>query len=689
MATLEQLERALVNADKAGDGDAARKLAAVITRARQDSSNRIPGTDVAGTTATAPEPGLGEKVVGAGEAALTALTGATGGMVGMLGAGGAEVARQVAGAIQDPQGYKPTQTVEQAAMGGAQALTYEPRTQAGRGYVEDVVVPAGQALVPLAGLAGTMPAIQGVRSNAPVRVLARAGAEGVARDLASVAGPAAGDLAATAVSRTIDTAGRAAEAGARGARNVTTLPRRALAALSRDEAATPTPGTMGSAGAAGTDLAAQRIATAESIGLTGDAALTKGQATRDPAQLKFEVESAKNMELGGGLRERRVAQNEALLNTIERDIDVTGSTVSNLRQVGEAVDAPLVRQYRADKAVVNENYGKARRSPEAAAIVDQAASVTIGEGDRAITSTPIEYINSQPNGLPNTAVTDAARQYAVKLGIADLADGQLVPRPATIQQLETWRTAISESIDSAKAPDLRHGTILKGLIDGQTEPVAGPLYRIARNSRTRLAQNYEDRSVVAKLLAKKPGTQDRAVALEDVFEHAILKGSLDDVRNVQRVMLRSGPDGAQGWRELRGQTLKWIRDEATTSATTDSANNRVLSPAGLEKAIKKLDQDGKLDRIFGKLGAQRLRDINDVAQIAKTVPPEAAINWSNTAMTLLSASGDLAASLFTGIPAPIATATRVAAKHIADKRLRARINDALDNLQRQGAANPP
>jgi hypothetical protein len=472
------------------------------------------------------------------------------------------------------------------------------------------------------------------------------------------------------VSRAIDAAGTARQA-------VTTLPRRALAAISREEPKTPTPCTMGSAGAAATDIATQRATTAESLGLTGDAALTKGQATRDPAQLKFEVETAKMPEEGARLRARRVAQNEALLNEIERDIDITGSQAPTLRAVGESVDRALVGQYRADKAQVNAAYAKARKSPEASALVDQVTPITIGEGDRAITSTPIDYINGQPAGLPNTAVTDAARQYAVKLGVAEMVDNKLVARPATIQQLEDLRSAIGQAVDRTKDPDIRHGTILKGLIDGQTEPVAGPLYRTARATRTRLAQNYEDRASIARLLAKKPGTQDRAVALEDVFDHAILNGSLDDVRNVRRVLQRGGPDGAQGWRELQGQTLKHIRDEATKSVAADGAGNRVISPAAMDRQIRALDHDGKLDFIFGKQGAQRLRDINDIAQVAKTVPPEAAVNFSNTASTLLTGFADLGLSTMTGVPAPLATATRLGLKHIKDKKLRARIDDAL------------
>lgn len=667
MATLVQLERALINADKAGDADAARKLAAAVTEARKSSANSVPGAAVPSAEPAPQEPGIGDKLLGAGEAALSMASAIPAQLVGAV-ASANELGGVVAKAIANRMGGNaPEPATPMTAFDDVtRAMTYQPRTTTGQEYLGNVAEVA-QSMAPLAGLGGEMAAIaqagRVARTGAPAATTARAAAEGTARDLA---GPAA----AAGVSRTLDAAGSARQAA-------TTLPRRALAAITREEPKTPTSGTMGSAGAAATDIAAQRAATAESLGLTGDAALTRGQATRDPAQLKFEVETSKMPDEGARLRQRRVAQNEALLNEIERDIDVIGAQAPTLRAVGGAVDQALVKQYRTDKAGVNTAYSKARNSPEASALVDQTAPVILGEGDRAITSTPIDYINSQPTGVPNAAVTDAARQYAVKLGVAEMEGGKLVPRPATIQQLEEFRSAIGQAVDSSKAPDIRHGTILKGLIDGQTEPVAGPLYRQARATRTRLAQNYEDRSIIAKLMAKKPGTQDRAVALEDVFDHTILKGSLDDVRNVRRVLQRSGPEGSQGWRELQGQTLKHIRDEATKSVAADGAGNRVISPAAMDRAIRAIDHDGKLDFIFGKQGAQRLRDINDIAQVAKTVPPEAAVNFSNTAATLLAAFGDVAGSALTGVPAPLATATRLGLKHIKDKKLRARIDDAL------------
>lgn len=627
-----------------------------------EAASQIPGQSVQAPPPDMPasvDPSLMDRARGAVETGLALATGATGGTLGAVGGTlGATAAAIMEGQFGTPEANA---MIQQAAAEGAQALTRAPRGAEGirQLQVAGEVLSQIPPIIPMAGELGAAArtAAAGLR-GVPAGVAARAGAEGAARAVG-------GEPAAAGVARAI-------EAAPAAARKVTTIPRRALEAIQRPAEAVP--GQRGSVGAAGTAPELQRRALAES--LPAPIPLTLGQATRDPAQLKFEVETAKQPELGAPLRQRYVQQNEAILRNFDAWADQTGAEAPSPRAVGAVVDKALVDQMRRDKTQVNVAYAAARKSPEASAIVDQAAPVLLGEGDSAITATPIVYLNEQPTGLPATALTDAAKQYAVRLGVADLIDGQLVPRRATIRQMEDWRKAIGQATGYDPS-DIRHATILKGLIDGQTEPVAGPLYRQARATRARFAQNYEDRAVIAKMLANKRGTSDRAVALEDVFDHTILKGSLDDVRNVRRVLQRAGDDGRQAWRELQGSTVGWIRDQATKGITTDAAGNRVLSPAALDKAVRSLDVDGRLDFIFGKKGAQQMRDINELAQIAKTVPPEAAINTSNTAATLLTSFADIGIVGTTGLPLPVATAGKLALKNIKDRALRKRIAEAL------------
>ena len=601
---------------------------------------------------------VADKLIGAGEAALTTVTGATGGALGMVGGTAKGLAQAIlSGQFGTPQA---ADMVERAAADGASALTYAPRTAAGQ-EMAGAVGEALQQVIPVAAVAPAL-AIPGSKPVAPARVVAQTATESAARTIAGEAGAA--------------TVAKAADRMAQLAETATTLPRRALEAIRKPQEATPTPGTLGSVGSAGTDMAVQRRATAEQLGFTGDAALTRGQATRDAAQLKFETETAKIPEAGQPLRQRLVAQNDHALRYFDNLVDETGSAAPSLRAVGQSVDRALVQQYQADKARVRSAY----RAAEAAGEMESPVSL---EG-------VVQHLNESAPDAATAPLLDVARARALRLGIAvEGPDGMLTPQPVPLKIAETYRQAIGRATDF-EPTNVRQSAIIKGLVDEATDGLGGNTYKQARALRARMAQNYEDRAVIAKLLNNKRGTSDRQVALEDVFSHTILKGSLDDVRNVRRVLQRSGEDGAQAWRDLQGASVQWIKDEATKNVATDSAGNRVISPASLDKAVRSLDVDGRLDFIFGKAGAQRMRDLRDLSMYFKTVPPESAVNTSNTVSALLAAFGDVGMSGMAGAPVPVVTMTRLVRQYVRDRALRRRIEDALrDGAARQAPNNKP
>ena len=598
--------------------------------------------------ATGPAPTLVQRGLGTAEAGLSLATGMTGGALGMIGGTvGATAAAILDGSFGTQQA---AQMVEQAASEGAQALTYAPRTAEGQ---EQAAV-AGQAMQEMVPLAGLTPQMAGLgRAVGPAATAVRTGA-------AAVADKAAPALQAAA--RVADLAGK----------NITTLPRRAMEALRSDPDTAPTPGTMGSVGAAGTDMATMRRTNAEALGFVGDRALTKGQATRDAAQLKFETESAKIPDEGAPLRDRLVRQNQQILHNFDGWIDQTGAEAPNLRAVGTAVDRALVTQAARDKAQIRAAYQSAEKAGE----LEQPVQL----------QSMVQHLNDSAPDSATAPVLDVARRRAVQLGIAREEGGQLVPQPTTLRLAETYRQAVSRATDY-EATNVRQATIIKGLVDEATDGLGGDLYRRARGLRRRFAQNYEDRATVARLLETKRGTSDRRVAFEDVFDQTVLKGSLDDVRNVRRVLQRGGPEGAQAWRELQGQTARWVKDQAERNVATDSLGNRVVSVDALDKAVKTLDADGRLDFIFGKQAAQQMRDIRDLAQVARTVPPEAAVNTSNTASALLTGFFDIGSSSLSGMPLPLATMVRVVRQHVKDSALRRRIEDALGKLEKRAPNN--
>lgn len=643
MATLEQMERALVNADKAGDADAARKLAAVIGRARKDVGNLIPGTVVAGSTpppAVDPSaPGFLDRAAGAIEgpaAVVMNMAGGLGGMVGgtIVGAGHALFDAATG------KGWNPN-TVDSAAEAGAQMLMRRSTTETGQ-QIEDAVSGVMQDLLPAAA------ALPGM---APLRL---AGAAGAAR----VGAAAVLDKAATAVPQAMRE-----------------LPGRVAAAVSPGQPK-PTPGTMGSAGAAATDMATQRMAAAEALPVP--IRLTKGQATRDPAQLTFERETAKQADLGVPLRDNTARQNDALHRNFEALIDQTGAVAPNVIETGRAVvDAALVPAAARAKNAYRAKYKAAEKA---------------GEMAEPVGTTPlVQFLNENASlNAPELAGGSLGllQRELVRLGGAEVVDGQLAPRDMVLGQVELLRRQIGNAMDAApdNATNMRAGAQAKQVIDSMTEGLGGDLYKEARAARRRYAQLFEDNAIVADLMKKRRGTADRQVALEDVFRRSVLNGSRESLGMLRRTLHVAGErEGAQAWRELQGAALKWVKDEATKSAAPDSMGNTPISAAGLNNAIRTLDADGKLQFLFGKQGAQQLRDLNSIAADLLTLPREA---WVNTSNTAAAAAAILDAILMGGggVPAPVMSMARLGLRQLKDAKLRRRIEDALNNPAKQAPA---
>src|SRR5258708_17238021 len=99
-----------------------------------------------------------------------------------------------------------------------------------------------------------------------------------------------------------------------------------------------------------------------------------------------------------------------------------------------------------------------------------------------------------------------------------------------------------------------------------------------------------------------------------------MKGSLEDVRALRRTLQTGGDQGKQAWKELQGATIQHLKDEITKNVATDIKGNKVVSPARLDRLVTELDKDGKLDFVFGKRGAQQIRDVNDIAKDVFTAP---------------------------------------------------------------------
>jgi hypothetical protein len=580
-----------------------------------------------------PDPTIGERIVGAGEAGLNAVTGMTGGTLGAI-------TGTVSGMFDPNVGN--LQQLSDSATRGAAALTYQPRTASGQDQAA-VVGNVMQNAVPLMGMGGEMAsAAQAANALKPTV----AAIPQIARNTASTAGQAVAQGVRAAVPDVIaNIPGRVRE----------------MVGGAPSAPVRPTPGTMGSVGAAGVDMATQRRMAAADLPVPIE--LTEGQATRDFAQQRFERETAKNPELGAPLRQKAEAQNADLLRNFDAMVDQTGSATTDLRGTGQSVVGALREQMAKDKAKIRTAYKEAEKA---------------GEMEAPVTLTGfVDHLNENAPDAAVAPLLTSARNRALQLGIAaEGPDGALVALPVPLKIAETGRRAISNAM-GIDPTNIYHGTLLKQSIDSATEGLGGGLYRAARAERTRLAQNYENHAAVSDLLGMKRGSADRQVALEDVFRRSVVANSADGLKELRRVLQRSGDSGQQAWRDLQGQTIQHLKEQGGfKNSARDSMGNPVITPDGLHRAVAELDRGGKLEILYGKKGAEIIRTLDDVANHIKTWPANA-VNTSNTASVLAGLIDVAATAGSGGLPLPIATGLRLAVTNIKDRRIRARVDAAL------------
>lgn len=621
MATLAELEEGLKRAYEAGNMEYARILAAEVVKARQDPVNQIPGIHVEGQPA--PDPTIGERIVGGLETAATMATGATGGAAGFIGGTVAGVGRQIAqGRLGDP---KATQEAAETASRAAAALTYKPRTEAGQSMTQAAAgaLEAAFPAIPAVGPAGQI--TQSVKAAAP----------------AVVAGTRAATVPAVrAAERAVTAARQNAQDATAGARSI-------------------------SAAEVNAGLLAQQKANELPVPIK----LTEGQRTRNFEQQRFERETAKDPTLGAPIRERMEQQQKQMLQNLDEYVEMTGSETRSLRDAGisvnDAVRAELARAKTKERAL----YKAADKAGELEAPVK--------------TDALINYINENSSfnspDLSGASFGVLTRELVRLGGATKGPDGQLMPGELSIKNMELIRKQMNGAINANKTnqTNMRTGVQIKEVIDSITEGAGGEAYKKARAARAERARNFENVTLISSLLGTKRGSSDRAIALEDVVRKSVLSPStsLDQTRHLG-MLLKKTPQGQQAWKELQGATLQYIRDEAFGGVTTDASRNAVISPAKLNKVINDLDKNGKLDYMFGKKGAEQLRTLNEVAKDVFTAPP-GSVNTSGTASVLMDALDTAATFGIAGIPVPAMKMLEAFKKSMREREIKARVEEAL------------
>jgi hypothetical protein len=370
-------------------------------------------------------------------------------------------------------------------------------------------------------------------------------------------------------------------------------------------------------GAASTDEALLRQQRAMSQNIP----LTKGEQLQSFPVQQFESEVVKeNPELAKSLIQFKEGQKKAILSRFEQLSEQTGAEYADptaYRKIGSLVDSALVKEFDAKKLKVDKAYQAARDA---------------GETKQVVSTAPLEqWLDT--NAGKAISVPEINSIKADLIALKKATNGQV-----TIDDLEE----LYKSAGQLGKPGDPSGLFMKqvkGVINDMTDGAGGDLYRTARAQRAELGNQFENTYRVAKLLGTKGGYADRAVALDDVFSHVVLDGSLEEMRTVTKLLKKGGADGQQAYAELQGQTVQYLKDQLTKNASGQ------LSFAKLKTAVDTLDREDKLTYMFGKQGRNALIDLRDTVQDA-LVKPAGSVNYSNTGSVVLRGLDKLAAVRF-------------------------------------------
>jgi hypothetical protein len=358
---------------------------------------------------------------------------------------------------------------------------------------------------------------------------------------------------------------------------------------------------------------AEQLAREERLARLGIPA-TAGERTKNLALQQFESEAQRGVltgisedaktKLAEQVRSFKANQKQQIVNNFERMTSEVGAEVADptqLRQVGKIVDKALNDEYTRKYNTYKELYNKADTAGETLQPVSYQGL--------------LDFINSK---------TPTQRQKLDPI-LDSVAESLAMNDPSktgtiTVRALEDIYQQIGKVQNSANAKEL------KQIITDIGEGAGGELYQAARASRRQLAKEFEDVSRVDKLLGTKAGYADRRVALDDVYKHVVLDGSLEEMRTVTSLLKKSGPEGRQAYAELKGQTIQNMKEMLTKGDQMSFKNLNTL--------VTQLDSEDKLAYMFGKAGRDQILDLRDAIKDVVVKEP-GAVNYSNTSGAVL------------------------------------------------------
>jgi hypothetical protein len=372
---------------------------------------------------------------------------------------------------------------------------------------------------------------------------------------------------------------------------------------------------------------------------------TRSQLTRNPADVRYESDTAKHPIFGEPFQEKYAIQNNKLRQNLQAEVDNTGAEFVGLPSAdfGKTVISEPFKKYKSDRyQQVSDAYTAADLAGETAQPVSY----------NNITN----FIESETKNRPTKKSENplyALVEEEIKANDPN-GTGQI-----SIRQMEDIRKLIIDEVDPQKKGSVRLGKKLKENIDKATENAGGDKYKEARSLNTKFNEDFEDIAVIRDINRNKKGLSDRVIPYEQLADKLVFKGPGSDLKSVLSTFEKMGPEGQQIIKELQGYTADKIMQEATKNVQLDVNGKPYVSTAALNRIVNELEKNGKLEMLFGKKGAERYSTLKDVTKELQTVPKDTT-NPSGSAASIAAMLLESGVQFgVSGIPAPIVSGATI------------------------------
>jgi len=383
--------------------------------------------------------------------------------------------------------------------------------------------------------------------------------------------------------------------------------------------------TPGSVGAAAVDTPRARAEKAANLPVP--ITIDRAQATRSPTDVKFAGVAAKTPHLAEQVFEHYADQNAKVQQNMQAGIESTGTQAQGIlaNDFGQRVKTYVQGIKDARMADIRTKYAEAEAAGELA--------------------TPVSYqpvldlITKETGGRPTVASLNPLYKILEEEFAVNDPTGS---RTIGVRQLEDVRQLINDQTDWTDKRQKALSSKVKKLIDGITEKAGGDIYKQARQERAQWSNDFENQSTVRSINEIKKGTTDPAVSTEKIFDDIFLRKSGDQVRKVFDLLDRSGPEGQQLVRDIKGRFAEHILENTTKNVQLDTKGRPYVSTPELNKLVTSLDKSGKLELVFGPEWANHYRTLNEVVKEIQTKPREV-LSTSGSGETILGAMAGLGA----------------------------------------------